>query len=113
MTKLKFITVEKLLEMQANGEKFKLVETLTDYSYNKVGHIPGAINLPVDKIGKLASKHLKKTDTIVVYCADYTCHASTNAAATLLKRGYKKVLDFKTGKKGWIDAGFKLEKENN
>jgi len=109
MPKIKFITIETLLEMRTNNEKFKLVETLTDFSFKK-GHIPGAIDIPIDSIGKLAPKLLKKTDTIVVYCADYTCHASTNAAKMLLGMGYKNVLDFKASKKGWVDAGFELEK---
>ena len=73
-------------------------------------HIPGAINIPTDDLNSVAPKLLKKNDTIVVYCASYTCHASTNAAKILLKMGYKKVLDFKAGKKGWLDAGIGLER---
>jgi len=76
----------------------------------KDGHIPNAINIPVDNLEKDASKKLKKTDTIVVYCASYSCHASTNAAIMLMKIGYKKVLDFKGSKKAWVDAGLELEK---
>ena len=83
MAKIKLIPIETLLEMQENGENFKLVEVLREDSYNE-GHIPGAINIPVDMLQGLASKHLKKTDTIVVYCASYGCHASINAAKTLL-----------------------------
>ena len=54
-------------------------------------------------------KQLKKTDTIVVYCTSYGCHASTNTAKLLMKMGHKKTLDFKGGKKMWIDAGLELE----
>ena len=109
MAKIKFIPIESLLEMQENNEEFKLVEVLREDSY-KEGHIPGAINIPVDMLQGLASKHLNKNDTIVVYCANYGCHASINAAKALLDFGYKKVLDFKAGKKGWVDAGLELEK---
>ena len=109
MAKIKFIPIETLLEMQENGEDFKLVEVLREDGYNE-GHIPGAINIPVDMLQGLASKHLKKTDTIIVYCASYGCHASINAAKTLLELGYKNILDFKAGKKGWADAGLELEK---
>ena len=76
----------------------------------KDGHIPNAINIPVDNLERYVSKKLKKTDTIVVYCASYSCHASTNAAKALLEIGYKNVMDFKGGKKTWVDAGFELEK---
>ena len=107
--KIKFLAIEGLLEMIENKEDFRLVEVLREDSYNK-GHIPGAINIPADMMQGLASKQLDKNDTIIVYCANYGCHASINAARVLLDLGYKKVLDFKAGKKGWVDAGLELEK---
>ncbi len=109
MAKIKFLTLDGLLEMQTNNEKFKLVEVLSEDSF-KQGHIPKAINIPVDQLEKVAKNKLKKTDKIVVYCASYTCHASTNAAKILLNMGFKNVLDFKGSKKTWVDAGFELEK---
>lgn len=109
MSRMRFITIEDLLEMLANNQKFKLVEVLSEEDY-KSGHIPGAISLPLDKLSALAKQHLKKTNSIVVYCANYQCHASTNAAKTLLKMGYRKTADFKAGKRGWLHAGFELEK---
>jgi len=109
MPKVKFIDIDGLLEMEANNENFKLIEVLKEDSY-KQGHIPGAINIPTEKLNEEAPKQLKKSDTIVVYCASYGCHASTNAAKSLLQMGYKKTLDFKGGKKMWVDAGLELEK---
>ena len=109
MKRIRFIPIEQLLEMMENKDDFKLVEVLSEDSY-KDGHIPGAINIPVDKLEKENGKKLKKTDTIVVYCASYHCPASTNATKILLKMGYNKVFDFKGSKKTWVDAGFELEK---
>lgn len=109
MEKLTFITLEKLLEMKANDEKFKLVEVLSEESYNE-GHIPGAINIPFGELESLKDKYLKKTDTIVVYCTNYACHGSTRAARKLLDLGYKKTVDFKAGKRGWKHFGLELEK---
>jgi rhodanese-related sulfurtransferase len=108
MSKVKFITIEDLLEMKANNEKFKLVDVLEEEEFKK-GHIPGAVNTPLEKLPTLAKIHLKKSDKIVVYCARYACQASTKAARTLLKMGYKKTLDFKAGKKGWLHMGLDLE----
>ena len=109
MKRIKFIAIDQLLEMMENKEDFKLVEVLSQESF-KQGHIPKAINIPVDRLDKVAKDKLKKTDKIVVYCASYTCHASTNAAKILLNMGFKNVLDFKGSKKTWVDAGFELEK---
>jgi rhodanese-related sulfurtransferase len=107
--KIKFISLDQLLEMMTNKEKFKLVEVLDKENYIK-GHIPGAINLPLENLKNLAKKALKKTDKIVVYCASYSCHASTMAAELLVKMGYKKTLDFKGSKKLWVESGLELEK---
>lgn len=109
MIRVKFITIENLMEMMVNNQKFKLVEVLSEESY-KSGHIPGAINLPLENLKELAKKNLKKTDTVVVYCASYHCNASTKAAEILLNLGYSKTVDFKGSKKLWVDSGLELEK---
>ena len=109
MLKVKFITIEDLLEMSANDQKFKLVEVLQEEEF-KNGHIPGAVNIPLDKLDSLASKYLKKSDTVIVYCASHSCQASTKAARVLLQMGYRKTLDFKAGKRGWLHVGLELEK---
>ncbi len=108
MSKLKFITLEQLLEMFENNEKFRLVEVLSQQEYSKE-HIPEAINIPLSKLETVAPKKLKKTETIVVYCESYTCYASTKAAKKLLEMGYKDVLDFKGGKRWWRHAGLEME----
>jgi rhodanese-related sulfurtransferase len=107
--KLKFITLEDLLEMRANNEKYKLVEVLSEEEYEK-GHIPGAINIPLDKLEALARQKLKRPDTIIVYCASYSCQASTKAARKPLEMGYDKTLDFKGGKRWWRHAGLELQR---
>jgi len=109
MKKLTFITIERLLEMNANEEKFTLVDVLSEESY-KEGHIPGAINIPLGNLEPLAERYLDRKDTIVVYCGSYSCQASTKATKKLLEMGYENTLDFKAGKRGWQHAGLKLEK---
>jgi rhodanese-related sulfurtransferase len=95
--------------MKANNDKFRLVDVLPEEEF-KSGHIPGAVNLPLNKLDTLAKQYLKKTGTIVVYCGSYRCQASTKAARTLLSMGFKKTLDYKAGKKGWLHTGLELEK---
>jgi len=89
--------------MLANKQEFEPVKVLSEEEFRS-GHILGAIDTPLDELQDLAKKHLKKTGTIVVYCA------STNATRILLDIGYRKTLDYKGGKKGWPHAGFELEK---
>jgi len=108
MVKVKFISLDQLFEMITNNQKFKLVEVLDKEDF-KQGHIPGAINIPLDDLKSLSNKFLKKNDTIVTYCANYACHASTIATEMLLKVGFKKTIDFKGSKKLWVDSGLELE----
>ncbi len=115
MSKVRLITLEKLLELKENDERFRLVEVLGEDSFKR-GHIPEAINVPVPKdmtpaqlLVVAEEKGIKKTDVIVTYCASYPCHASTRAAKLFLKAGFETVLDFKASKKGWVGAGFELE----
>ena len=56
MKKIIIITIEKLLEMKVNNEKFKLIEVLSEESYNE-GHIPGEVNIPLSEIGSLVTKY--------------------------------------------------------
>jgi len=123
MTKFKFIPIETLLEMSENNEDFKLIEVLPEEGFKK-GHIPGAINMPLDKLEMLAKERLPKDNLIersaegvasntrsvpiVVYCASYSCQASSKGARMLMEMGYENVLDFKAGKKGWVAAGLEL-----
>ena len=107
--KLRFVTIEKLLEMKANNEMVTLVDVLSEESF-KAGHIPGALNIPLGSLESLAERYLNKKDTIVVYCGSYSCQASTKAARKLLEMGYENTFDFKAGKRGWQHTGLGLEK---
>jgi rhodanese-related sulfurtransferase len=54
------------------GEDFTLVETLPAVAYHHA-HLPGAINLPPDRVNELAPQLLPdKSAEIVVYCASPT-----------------------------------------
>ncbi len=109
MTKVKYITLEQLMEMIENRENFKLVEVLQKQEF-AIGHIPGAINIPLHELEVSAPNMLSNNETIVVYCASYSCQASARAARRLTEMGYQKVLDFKAGKQWWRHAGLDLEK---
>ena len=54
------------------GDDFRLVETLPPHAHAHA-HLPGAINLPPDRLAELAPELLPDKDAdIVVYCASPT-----------------------------------------
>ena len=66
------ISLEELQAKLARGDDFKLVETLSVQYYQHT-HLPGAINLPPDRVEELAPQLLpNKNADIVVYCASPT-----------------------------------------
>lgn len=66
------ITREELKTKLDRGDKFFLVETLPPQTYHHA-HLPGALNLPPDRVKELAPALLPdKNAEIVVYCAKLT-----------------------------------------
>ena len=66
------ISREELKRKIDRKDDFVLVETLAEIAYDHA-HLPGAINLPPDKIGQLAAQLLPdKNAEIIVYCASPT-----------------------------------------
>jgi rhodanese-related sulfurtransferase len=78
--------------------------------YYRKAHLPGAINIPHDRVDELAPRLLPdKTAAIVVYCANAPCKNSGIAAARLVELGYRDVRDYHEGKQDWIEAGLPVE----
>jgi rhodanese-related sulfurtransferase len=78
--------------------------------YYAEGHLPGARNLPLDRLEQvLAELALDRTEPIVTYCTGPTCPNSGVAAARLGQLGYANVRVFKGGKQAWREAGLALE----
>ena len=71
-TELATISRDELKKKIDNKEYFFLVETLAPEYYAQ-GHLPGALNLPPDKVRQLASSLLPdKNAQVIVYCAKLT-----------------------------------------
>jgi rhodanese-related sulfurtransferase len=81
-------------------------------SYFAAGHLPGARNLPLDDLDRLARDVIPGTDQpVVTYCAGPTCSNSHEAADRLRALGYTDVRVYAEGKDGWQAAGLPLETE--
>jgi rhodanese-related sulfurtransferase len=100
---------EEIQKLLASKTPVTIVEALPEGYYAK-GHLPGAINLPHDKVRELAPSLLPdKTALIVVYCANTPCPNSAIAARTLDALGYANVAEYVEGKQDWMEAGLPLE----
>lgn len=66
------VSREELQGKMDRGEAFTLVETLQAVAYGHA-HLPGALNLPPDRVSELAPRLLPdKSAEIIVYCASPT-----------------------------------------
>jgi rhodanese-related sulfurtransferase len=60
---------ERLAELVKAGAQ--LVEVLPAAEYNEE-HLPGAINIPLREIDRLAPARLDRNAAVIVYCWDFT-----------------------------------------
>jgi len=72
--------------------------------YN-AGHIPGAMNIPVEKYDDFADslKALPKGDLIVAYCEGEECHDSHDLAERMNANGWKRIAVFTAGWAEWSE----------
>ena len=74
------------------------------------GHIPGAINVPINRI----VMHLKDLPTdketpLITYCGSITCPNAYQLMNVLLGHGYQNVRFFPRGLRGWLSLGYPFE----
>jgi rhodanese-related sulfurtransferase/biotin operon repressor len=72
------------------------------------GHLPGALNVPLDRLEKYLSK-LPKRKEVVAYCRGPYCLMSFEAVAKLRKRGFK-AKRLENGYPEWRAAGLPVER---
>lgn len=93
----------------ARKQPVVILEALPEGYYAKA-HLPGAINVPHDKVRDLAPHLLPdRSVEIVTYCASATCRNSHIAADTLHAMGYANVSVYVEGKQDWMEAGLPVE----
>lgn len=87
-----------------------VVEALPPMHYEDA-HLPGAINIPHDRVRELAPGLLPDRGApIVTYCANTPCRNSGIAASTLIAMGYEDVREYVEGKADWVEAGLPVER---
>jgi rhodanese-related sulfurtransferase len=74
-------------------------------------HLPGAINLPPDRVEASAAKRIPDRGAeVVVYCANPDCEDSVVTGRRLQALGYTNVRHYPGGKDEWREAGLALER---
>ena len=74
-----------------------------------LGHIPGALNFPLDYFEEEKKKLVSKItpeDEILVYCAGVACHDSHTFATRLVEMGFAHVAVYAGGFAEWEEMGF-------
>ena len=77
--------------LAAAGAKVVDVRTAEEFAS---GHVPGAVHIPYDEIGKRASEIGPPSTSVVLYCR--TGRRSGIAVEALQKAGYEKLYDFRS-----------------
>jgi rhodanese-related sulfurtransferase len=102
------ITEQELAARLASSTPPVVAEILGPQSFAS-GHLPGAVNLPLDGLVENAARVLPdKSADIVVYCSSVTCQNSHIAERKLRSLGYQHVRVFAGGKAAWKEAGYEL-----
>ncbi len=88
----KTVTQEAAIKLMSEEKNYIIIDVRTKDEYDG-GHIPGAISLPIDRIGDNDIPELPdKNQLIMVYCR--SGNRSRQAAERLAKKGYTNVVDF-------------------
>lgn len=90
------VSSDQLIKLAAAGD-VRVIDVRTPGEY-EAGHIPGALNLPVDQLeGSIAS--FDPSEPVAVYCA--TGSRSAVAVETLTQSGFQKIYHFNEGMVAW------------
>ena len=86
---------DELSQLQSAGAAVIDVRTLAEY---QSGHVPGALNVPLDTLQEVSAAW-NKDQPVVVYCA--TGARSAEAASLLAQAGFRKIYNLEKGIAGW------------
>lgn len=107
-TRVKETNVAEVKERLDAGEKLTLIDTREDSEWAR-GHLPGAMHLCKGVIERdIEAAVPDKNAELILYCGGG--FRSALAADNLQKMGYTKVMSMDGGWRGWMEAGYPVEK---
>jgi rhodanese-related sulfurtransferase len=83
-------------QLVADGVKVVDVRTAAEF---EAGHVPGAVNIPFDEIGRRAGELGPAATPLLLYCR--TGHRSGIAAAILREKGFTRLFDLQAFER-WV-----------
>ena len=98
------ITPQDLHERQAGDQPFVVIDVRKSGEY-KSGHVPGALNIPHDKLDRKMDK-LEGANGVVLYCINGS--RTKLAEQTLIEHDVENVFHLEGGLMGWKQAGYKV-----
>ena len=105
------INVAQVKKRLDAGEKFTMVDVREDNEWAR-GHIPGAVHLGRGIIERdVENRFPEKNVELVLYCGGG--YRSAMSADNLQKMGYTNVSSMDGGWRGWTEAGYPTETEND
>ncbi|MBD2784077.1 metalloregulator ArsR/SmtB family transcription factor [Xenorhabdus sp. DI] len=99
------ISWEELLE-RIKAKSMTLLDVRPKEEFEQ-GHLPNAINIPVDELENRLDE-LASNQELIAYCRGPYCVLSANALALLRAKGIH-ARRFKKGFSGWKEAGMRIE----
>ena len=99
------ITPQALQESQAGDQPMIVIDVRKSGEY-KSGHVPGALNIPHDKLQKKLDK-LESANGVVLYCING--RRTKLAEQTLIENDIDNVFHLEGGLMGWRQAGYKVK----
>lgn len=106
------ISSEEIREMMDRDEDFVVVSAVPADEFER-GHIPGAVNIPVER-SDFESRFQRiipdRERFVVVYCSSDECEDASKAVERVEEMGYSNVHQFFGGLEKWKNSGFAVEK---
>jgi rhodanese-related sulfurtransferase len=110
LTAARRLSVEDVMALQAVGRAL-VVDVRIEPSF-RAGHIPGALNVPLDQVDARALEILRAAAgrAIVTYCSCLHEHTSAVAAQALTAAGARDVSALLGGYPSWVAHGGRVER---
>ena len=108
-----FVDNKAVQERMKAGDDIVVLDVRTPGEFTgRLGHVPGAVNLPLADLGSRLTANAEEMDALKatpVYVMCRTANRSPNAARMLRKRGFTDVSVIKGGMSAWKRSGLPIE----